>query len=65
MPLTDNGPLHMLRMGEVGGTIAQLTEPADLGSIDVAFGHEHDHPYNTEGEADQIGVSFHRSESLT
>ena len=65
MLLTDNRFFHMLRMGEVGGTTAQPKEIADLGSIDVAFGRDDDDPYNIEGEADQIGVCFHRSATLT
>ena len=66
MSLTSNRPPHMLRIGEVGGTIAQPKEPANLDSIDVAFGHDDDDPCNDESEADQIrGVFFHRSASLT
>ena len=65
MSPTDNRTPHILRMGEVGGTIAQPKEPADLGSIDVAFGLDDDGPSNIEGEADQTGVCCHRSASLT
>ena len=65
MSLTDNRSLHMLRMGELGGTIAQPKEPANFAGIDLAFGHDDDDPYNDESEADEIRGFVQISASLT
>ena len=45
LSLTNNRPIYVLRMGEVGGTIAELKESANFGRINVAFGHDDDDPY--------------------
>lgn len=45
LTLTNRRPIYVLRMGEVGGTIAQLKKSANLGRINVAFGRDDDDPY--------------------